>query len=222
MDPATITSSTFELRNTSTTALIAATISYNSTTHTATLTPNPDLAPSTQFTAKVKGGVGGVRDVAGNPLVDDFSWLFSTGFAEFSIWDGTGTPANANASDLPHSIGTGVKFRSDIAGYITGVRFYKGVSNTGTHTGFLWSSTGTPLATAIFTDETASGWQQVYFASPVPILANTTYIASYYSPTGYFAYTRELFLKHGRGKRAFDRLTSRCGRPEWGLSIRFS
>ena len=39
----------------------------------------------------------------------------------------------------------------------------------------LWSATGTLLATATFTNETASGWQQANFSNPVPITAGTTY-----------------------------------------------
>jgi acyl-CoA thioesterase len=41
----------------------------------------------------------------------------------------------------------GVKFLSDVAGFITGIRFYKGATNTGTHVGHLWSADGTLLAT---------------------------------------------------------------------------
>jgi len=47
-----------------------------------------------------------------------------------------------------------VSFKSDVNGYITGIRFYKGVNNTGTHLGHLWSSAGTLLASATFTGET--------------------------------------------------------------------
>ena len=65
----------------------------------------------------------------------------------------------------------GLKFRSDVAGTITGIRFYKASTNTGSHVANLWSSSGTKLATATFTGETASGWQQVNFASPVSITA---------------------------------------------------
>ena len=71
--------------------------------------------------------------------------------------------------------------------YITGIRFYKGAGNTGTHVGHLWTSTGTLLARATFTNETASGWQQVNFANPVAISANTTYVASYFAPAGHYA-----------------------------------
>jgi hypothetical protein len=82
----------------------------------------------------------------------------------------------------------GVKFRSDVGGYVWGVRFYKGADNTGTHLGHLWTSTGALLGSATFTAETASGWQQVSFATPVAISANTTYVASYLAPNGGYAY----------------------------------
>ena len=60
-----------------------------------------------------------------------------------------------------NAVEVGVKFRADADGRITGLRFYKGVGNTGTHVGHLWTRTGTLLATATFTSETATGWQQV-------------------------------------------------------------
>jgi hypothetical protein len=64
-----------------------------------------------------------------------------------------------------NSVELGVKFRSTVNGSITGIRFYKGSTNTGTHVANLWSSSGTLLATATFTGETAYGWQQVLFSS---------------------------------------------------------
>jgi len=91
----------------------------------------------------------------------------------------------------------GLKFRSDVAGNVTGVRFYKGTRTTGTHTAALWSSTGTRLATATFTGETASGWQQVTFSTPVAITANTVYVVSYHTNVGNYAYTRNAFTKAG-------------------------
>jgi hypothetical protein len=87
----------------------------------------------------------------------------------------------------------GVQFRSSVDGYITGLRFYKGSTNTGTHIANLWTSTGTLLATATFANETASGWQSVTFSSPVPIAANTVYVASYQTTVGHFAVDRSYF-----------------------------
>lgn len=81
----------------------------------------------------------------------------------------------------------GVKFRSSTDGYVTGVRFYKTAQNTGTHTGSLWAADGTNLASAVFTSETATGWQDVTFTAPVHITAGTTYVASYHAPSGHYA-----------------------------------
>ena len=80
------------------------------------------------------------------------------------------------------------------AGTISGVRFYKGAGNTGTHTGSLWSTSGQLLATATFTNETASGWQTVLFSSPVAITAGTTYVASYHAPVGHYASDEQFFV----------------------------
>ena len=77
-----------------------------------------------------------------------------------TIWDASTTPALPTDPD-PSAVELGVKFRSDNDGIITGIRFYKGPNNTGTHTGKLWSITGALLASATFTGETATGWQQV-------------------------------------------------------------
>ena len=69
------------------------------------------------------------------------------------------------------SVVLGVKFSSEVAGSVTGIRFYKATTNTGTHIGSLWTTSGTLLASATFTGETASGWQQVSFSTPVAIAA---------------------------------------------------
>jgi len=91
----------------------------------------------------------------------------------------------------------GVKFRSTTNGFITGLRFYKGPTNTGTHVGNLWSSTGTLLGSVTFTNETASGWQQANLASAVAITANTTYVASYHTNAGGYAGDAAFFATAG-------------------------
>ena len=96
-----------------------------------------------------------------------------------SIWSSNAAPIVADSGAGP-GVEVGVKFRSDVSGTITGIRFYKSAANTGTHIGNLWSSTGTLLATATFTNETASGWQTVTFSPAVSITANTVYVASYH------------------------------------------
>jgi hypothetical protein len=91
----------------------------------------------------------------------------------------------------------GVKFKSDISGHITGIRFYKASTNTGTHIGNLWSSTGVLLASSPFAGETASGWQQVNFTTPVAITANTVYVVSYHTNVGHYSDNLNFFTSTG-------------------------
>ena len=103
-----------------------------------------------------------------------------------SIWKNTDVPQIADSGpDQPVELG--VKFRSDVAGKISGIRFYKAVANTGRHVGNLWTNWGALLAAATFNSETASGWQQVNFATPVAINANTVYVASYHCDSGHYS-----------------------------------
>jgi hypothetical protein len=103
-----------------------------------------------------------------------------------SLFPDTSVPVNADWAD-PGPVQVGVRFTSSVAGSIAAIRFYKGPTNTGTHQVYLWSATGTQLATATATNETASGWQTVVLAQPVPITAGTEYWASYYAPVGQYA-----------------------------------
>src|SRR5262245_61321426 len=108
-----------------------------------------------------------------------------------SIWN-TATQPQRIEQD-PEPIEVGVRFRADVAGSITGLRFYKGAQNTGTHVGHLWTNTGMLLATVTFSNESASGWQQVSLVTPVAIADNTTYVASYHTDVGYYAVTEPGF-----------------------------
>jgi hypothetical protein len=102
-----------------------------------------------------------------------------------SLFSGA-TPGTVSVSD-PNSVELGLKFQSSQAGTITAIRFYKGPLNTGTHTAHLWTSSGSPLATATFTGETSSGWQQVNLSPAVQIAPNTIYVVSYHTPGNYSA-----------------------------------
>jgi hypothetical protein len=121
-----------------------------------------------------------------------FTASANSGSTKVSIWPPSAVPAIAANSDSG-AVELGVRFRSDVSGQVTGIRFYKGSTNTGTHTGSLWSNTGTRLATATFTNETSSGWQEVSFAQPVTITANTVYVASYHTNTGQYALNQNFF-----------------------------
>ncbi|MBX5156363.1 DUF4082 domain-containing protein [Rhizobium sp. NZLR8] len=113
--------------------------------------------------------------------------------ASFTSLFGAATPAVVNTDDTS-AVELGVKFQTSVAGTVTGIRFYKGSLDTGTHTGSLWSSTGTRVATLTFTNETASGWQTAYFTSPVSLTPGQTYTASYHTNTGNYSTTTDYFI----------------------------
>ena len=108
-----------------------------------------------------------------------------------SIWGNT-IPATPDSGDSS-SIEVGVQFKSDVFGTVSGIRFYKASTNTGTHIGSLWTASGQLLAQATFTNESASGWQTVTFANPVALTPNTTYVAGYFAPKGHYAATEGYF-----------------------------
>ena len=98
------------------------------------------------------------------------------------------TPSTTGVQDNDtNSVELGVKFRSDVAGFITGIRFYKTTGNTGTHTGRLWTTGGVNLGTVTFAGESATGWQEATFSAPIAVDADTTYVASYHTTSGNYA-----------------------------------
>ena len=126
------------------------------------------------------------------------SWGFTTAGAQCpcSIWPSTAQPQVASAND-PGPVNLGVKFTADVNGWITGIRFYKGAGNTGTHIGSLWTASGTLLGQVTFTNEPASGWQEADFSSPIAVTAGTTYVASYFAPNGGYSDDAAAFASSG-------------------------
>jgi hypothetical protein len=169
---------------------VAAGVAYSAATRTATLTPSAALAQGTTYTATVSAS-----DTKGNAMPAPVSWAFTTvaapGATPASIWDSGVVPATVEANDTG-AIEVGVRFRADSDGHVTGIRFYKGPNNTGGHVGNLWKGDGTPLGQVAFTTETRSGWQQANLATPVPITAGQTYVASYWAPGGRYSVTPNL------------------------------
>ena len=53
-------------------------IGYSRQTDTATLDPASNLEANTTYTATIKGGSTGAKDLAGNALAQDYSWTFTT------------------------------------------------------------------------------------------------------------------------------------------------
>ena len=170
---------------------VPTTTSYNSSSQTATFTPAGPLAYGTTYTATVTTAT----NATGQPLAAPFSWTFTTMSAPLcpcSVFSSSSVPAVASENDHD-PVELGMKFSTSSPGYVTGIRFYKGSQNTGTHTGYLWSGTGSLLASVTFTNETATGWQQANLSTPVYISSGTTYVVSYWAPNGGYATTLNYF-----------------------------
>jgi hypothetical protein len=165
-------------------------VTFNGANTVATFTPTSALATNTSYTATVSGAQG----TNGLSMNGSFSWSFTTappaGQCPCSVWQaGTGAPTGATDANDTSAVNLGLQFKASASGKVIGVRFYKYSDNTGTHTGTLWSSTGTQLATGTFSNESASGWQELDFTTPVSITAGTTYVVSYHSNAGHYAVT---------------------------------
>ncbi|KQZ93242.1 hypothetical protein ASD64_19115, partial [Mesorhizobium sp. Root157] len=160
-------------------------VTFNAQNNTITFTPTAGYTGAASFGYSISDGRGGVGSAIVNMTVTDPA-------VNQTIFSASDTPASLNDPDAVQ-LNLGVRFTSSASGSITGIKYYKGAGDTGTHTGTLWSSTGTQLATATFTNETASGWQTVTFSNPVAITAGTTYVASFHS-NGHYTSTSDYFV----------------------------
>src|SRR5262249_31032560 len=135
-----------------------------------------------------------ITDPPGNTVVSSTQVVVN--LTSYTLWPATATPAIVTNPDA-QAITMRVKFQSDVAGSVVGIRFYKSPQNTGTHSGQLWDGNGNLLAQGTFTNETASGWQQMDLTAPVVVQANTSYMVSYHTNTGYDSVTLNYFTPSG-------------------------
>ncbi|WP_222271964.1 DUF4082 domain-containing protein, partial [Rhizobium leguminosarum] len=152
-------------------------LAFNATTRTFSGTPTTSGTYGVRVTATDLGGL------AAN---ETFNITATVAPATYSLFNASSTPAQTNLND-GQQLEVGVKFQSNVIGDITAIKFYRSANDNGQNVVDLWTTTGTKLATATFTNTTASGWQTVNFTTPVTIAANTTYIASYHTTGAYVA-----------------------------------
>lgn len=168
---------------------VAGNTTYDQATRKVTFAPSSALANGTSYTATVTATASSGTPISGNV------WSFTTvpvpripGSCPCTLYQDTATPTTPEVDDAT-PLALGVRFSSDTAGQITGIRFFKSSGNTGTHTGSLYSLTGQLLASITFSNESSTGWQTASFSQPVTIQADTQYIAAYKSSTGKYSYT---------------------------------
>ena len=129
------------------------TVSYDSIAKTVMFVPTAGYTGNATFTYSISNGSGGTSTGTVGLLVNDP--------ASSSLFSLTSVPTLVTAND-PNSVELGVKFVASANGIISGIRFYKGATNTGS-TAETSGVTGKLLASANFTNETVAGWQQVNF-----------------------------------------------------------
>ncbi|WP_222027155.1 DUF4082 domain-containing protein, partial [Rhizobium leguminosarum] len=151
-------------------------LAFNATTRTFSGTPTTSGTYGVRVTATDLGGL------AAN---ETFNITATVAPATYSLFNASSTP-QTNLND-GQQLEVGVKFQSNVIGDVTAIKFYRNANDNGQNVVDLWTTTGTKLATATFTNTTASGWQTVNFITPVTIAANTTYIASYHTTGAYVA-----------------------------------
>ncbi len=158
-------------------------VAWNAQTQTVTFTPNAGYSGPAGFSYQISDGKGGtatgqVALTVSDPAAGPEQNLFAAG----------DTPSLVSVNDN-QPVNLGMRFQADAAGWITAIRFYKGADNTGPHSGYLWTASGTLLASVTFDNEAASGWQTAELSQQVAVEADTTYVVSYstsgnYSATG--------------------------------------
>lgn len=153
-------------------------------------TPKSGFTGTASFTYTVADPAG-LTDT-GKASISVTSTGTTTPSSSYSLWGSSARPSIITDNDHA-AVELGVKFKATVSGQITAIRYYKGPENDGTHTAHLFSSSGKKLATATFTNESASGWQEVKLSNAVNITAGQTYVAAYHAPTGEYSASLNYF-----------------------------
>jgi len=82
MTPATIDTTTFTLKATTSGTAVAGTVTYVAAGSTATFMPTANLAPTTEYTATITTGA---EDLAGTGLAANYVWTFTTAAAPLAV-----------------------------------------------------------------------------------------------------------------------------------------
>jgi hypothetical protein len=178
--PSSITPSSFQVLANG--VAVPASVAYDPTSLTATLTPSSPLAAQTSYTVQLSNAI---QTADGTNLSGATSWTFTTSTCPCSVLGTSATPSltalsteDGRSGSGPFSYELGMAFTVDSPVQLTAISFYKSPGETGAHTGTLWTSDGSQLATVAFTNETASGWQQQALSAPVQLQPGVTYVVS--------------------------------------------
>lgn len=160
---------------------------YDAANRTVTFTPTGPLAGGTDHTVTLTAS-----DTEGSPITNGAAWSFrtwqpDTGACPCGLLSETVLPDVPVIDDgSPLTLGTA--FTTDQPGLVTALEFYRAPGNSGPHTGALFTSDGTSLATVEFPSDSASGWQQADLSTPIRLKPGEEYIVAY-STSGPYSVT---------------------------------
>jgi len=164
---------------------ISGTSALDASGTTLTFAPDAALPEATVVSVKPTGIVGTESGEASFP-----SWTFRTAGQgpDLTTFLEDQQPDQLDPSDnAPVELGLKFSAQKDIQ--VHALRYYQGPSGFGEHTGSIWDSTGTKLATATFAQTTQQGWQTAYLDSPVAITQGSEFTISYQAPSGGYVFT---------------------------------
>lgn len=105
-------------------------------------------------------------------------------FGVSTVFGSEADPASdARRGHLPVELGLRFSARSD--GVVLGLRIYRPAGLTGAQTATLWTDSGTRLATVVTRPTYRAGWLYVALRTPVAVMGNSVYVASYHTADGY-------------------------------------
>ena len=172
---------------TSSGSAITGTTTWDASTLTLTFKPGSSLPLGEILTVTPSG----IRDLSGNVATVP-TWSFTVRAVAGTSVFGLALPQVPSANDTA-AVEVGTKITPAADGVITGIRYYKGSANTGTHVGRIYTAVGTKVAEVTFIGESASGWQTATLATPLNVTAGAIYTVSTYAPMGGYAYTSGFF-----------------------------
>lgn len=172
LDPATVNAATFTLTGPGLVPVPAASVTVDTATgRVATFTPQAPLVSGSVYTATLKGGATGIKDLAlpGNGMVVDYTWTFTAGpatgsclaapqlltAAPFGVFGGTAGMTNMGTlTVLNGDIGTIATTTSAITGFhdTAGDIYTETTANRGAVNGKIYSctnSTSGPTAAGV-------------------------------------------------------------------------
>lgn len=169
---------------------VEGTIGVGATDATAVFTPAAALSEGTDYQVTITGAT----NAAGEAMTEPFRAAFRTSGVNAcpcSLLSATSKPAISDSGDS-NALTVGLRFIPSVDGTISGLRFYRDASNTGVHTGKLYTATGTEVASLTF-PTTDPGWQTASFSAPVAVTGGTTYVASVFMPDGHYSLAPQFF-----------------------------